>query len=645
MAVVKLKLISVSGDSADYADTLLRCISEPEFHMDDAGELLASKSGTHQGTVIQSEVNPYAPVIARLDSLATLAGIKPGSLCEGGALPDTDEGIKSFVAGASSLCGEWQSELDKILGEKTQLAATLHEDERILGQLNHLKQTKADLDKIFACEFFRFRFGHMPRESYDNLSTYTQDIDDMFFYASSIEKREVWGLYFTPRTKAKHIDALFESLHFERVRISERAHGTPAEAIVQLEGEINNYTVRLGELENELSAFNERITPQLRSYREALSKLDRIFELRKKVIHTKDGFTLAGWITAARADQFKAELEKSPSVSCTLEKARASGGVVPPTKLKNPAFLGGYEDFVKMYGLPSYNEMDPTPLVAITYFIFFGMMFGDVGQGAVIILVGALMWFLKKLSLGKVLMTVGVSSMIFGVFYGSVFGMEDIIHGFNPNENINTVLFAAVGIGIFMIIAVILVNIVNGIRQKNVEKVFFSQNGLPGLVMYIGAVILVLAMLNFVKFSIPGGLLIGLIVAALLIVFLREPLTKLVEGRPDVVPESKLDFILENFFELFEVVLSFLTNTISFIRIGAFALSHVGMMSVVFLLAETEAGYNPIILVIGNLFVIGFEGMIVCIQVLRLEFYELFGRFYEGDGRPFEPAGEIAKNS
>ena len=297
-----------------------------------------------------------------------------------------------------------------------------------------------------------------------------------------------------------------------------------------------------------------------------------------------------------------------------------------------------------MYGLPSYNEIDPSPIVALTYFLFFGMMFGDIGQGAVIILVGALMWFLKKLSLGKVLMTVGVSSMIFGCFYGSIFGIEDIIHGFNPNENINTVLFAAVGIGMFMIVAVIIVNIINGIRQKNVEKIFFSQNGLPGLVMYIGAVILVLVMLNFVKFSIPSGLLIALIVIALLIIFLREPLTKLVEGRGDVIPESKLDFILENFFELFEVVLSFLTNTISFIRIGAFALSHVGMMSVVFLLAETGSGYNPVILVIGNLFVIGFEGMIVCIQVLRLEFYELFGRFYEGDGRPFEPAGEVTKD-
>ena len=360
-------------------------------------------------------------------------------------------------------------------------------------------------------------------------------------------------------------------------------------------------------------------------------------------MHTKDGFILAGYVTASHADDLKKKLEAIPGVTCTLENAKTTGAAEPPTKLKNPGFLGGFEDFVKMYGLPSYNEMDPTPLVAITYFLFFGMMFGDVGQGTVIILVGALMWFLKKMSLGKVLMTVGVSSIIFGFFYGSVFGMEDLIHGFNPSENINTVLIAAVAIGAIMIILVILMNIINGIRQKDPGKIFFSQNGLAGLIMYAGAVILVLAMLGYVKFAAPTWLLVTLIVLALAVIFLREPLTRLVEGRKNTEPESVLDFVLENFFELFEVVLSFLTNTISFIRIGAFALSHVGMMSVVFLLAQTSTGYNPVILVIGNLFVIGFEGMIVCIQVLRLEFYELFGRFYEGNGRPFEPAGEVTK--
>lgn len=637
--IVKLDMINISGSESDFADTILRCMNENEFHMDDAGELL---SRTERNLISQS-TNEFAPMLARLEQLAKNANAD-FSEDTSAELPRSQSEQSEYLASFDKKLSSLEEEFSKLSEKRRELTDSLLEDERILGQLNHLKNANVDLDKIFACEFFRFRFGYMPRESYDNLNAYTADIEDMFFYASSVEKREVWGFYVTPHTKAARIDALFESLHFERVRISERAHGTPESAIEALSGEMDSARDSLELVNKSIDLFAKKLSNECSADHSILSKLECALELRRKAVITRDGFTLAGYIDHKRSQAFKEELERSPSVKCTVETAKERGGIMPPTKLKNPGFLGGFEDFVKMYGLPSYNEIDPTPIVALTYFLFFGMMFGDVGQGAVIILVGALMWFLKKMSLGKVLMCVGVSSIGFGFFYGSVFGMEDLIHGFNPNENISTVLFAAVAIGIVTLISVIIVNIINGIRQKNIEKIFFSQNGLPGLLMYIGAVILVLGMLGFVKSAMPTGVLVGLIVVMLLVIFLREPLTKLCEGRADVIPESKLDFILENFFELFEVVLSYLTNTISFIRIGAFALSHVGMMSVVFLLAETADGHNPIILIIGNLFVIGFEGMIVCIQVLRLEFYELFGRFFDGNGRPFVSAGKSSAN-
>ncbi len=290
-----------------------------------------------------------------------------------------------------------------------------------------------------------------------------------------------------------------------------------------------------------------------------------------------------------------------------------------------------------MYGLPSYNEIDPTPFVAITYFLFFGMMFGDVGQGLVLSLVGVLIWFIKKINLGKVIATIGVSSMIFGFFYGSVFGIEGIITGFNPMGHINTTLFAAVGIGVVMIVCVMILNIINGIRQKDIRKVMLSPNGLAGLILYIAAVAAVAGMFDIMNGFLPSGVLIAIIITMLSVLFLAEPLAALLEKRPDVIPKNKFDFVLEGLFGLFEVILSFLTNTISFIRIGAFALSHVGMMTVVFLLAQTTTGQNPVILILGNIFVIGFEGLIVGIQVLRLEFYELFGRFFDANGHSVEP--------
>ena len=110
------------------------------------------------------------------------------------------------------------------------------------------------------------------------------------------------------------------------------------------------------------------------------------------------------------------------------------------------------------------------------------------------------------------------------------------------------------------------------------------------------------------------------------------------------MPKQKGMFVVQTFFELFEVLLSYFSNTLSFVRIGAFAVSHAAMMEVVLMLAGAENGASPnwIVIVLGNLFVCGMEGLIVGIQVLRLEYYEMFSRFYHGTGREFKPFGKKA---
>jgi V/A-type H+-transporting ATPase subunit I len=121
-------------------------------------------------------------------------------------------------------------------------------------------------------------------------------------------------------------------------------------------------------------------------------------------------------------------------------------------------------------------------------------------------------------------------------------------------------------------------------------------------------------------------------------IFLREPLTHLVEKKSEILPEQKAMFFLESFFELFEIILSYLTNSISFLRVGAFAISHAAMMGVVMLFAGAHSGDpNILVVILGNIFVAGMEGLIVGIQVLRLEYYEMFSRFYKGTGKGFKP--------
>ena len=143
------------------------------------------------------------------------------------------------------------------------------------------------------------------------------------------------------------------------------------------------------------------------------------------------------------------------------------------------------------------------------------------------------------------------------------------------------------------------------------------------------------------KILVCGLIILILIVLPLILMFLKEPLIRKLEEHGEMFPNGFGAFFVEGFFELFEVVLSFITNTMSFLRVGGFVLSHAGMMLVVYTLAEMVGGFGEIIvLILGNVFVMCLEGLIVGIQVLRLEFYEMFSRYYEGNGIPFKTIKE-----
>lgn len=657
MATVKMKLLTVTGEEQFFQRALELCTSAPAFHIENAHDIIGAAKSYNAGGI-----NRYSSLISQLDSFALSMNLdiditppapdKPGADKNKIEIPADSEVLYPFsrlidavsavsaaneddIAGAVSEAVEMcRRKFNELSEERDTLSGEIRDNERVIEQLNHMKDIGTHLEDLFSFEFFRFRFGHMPKSNYEALRHYERDLDDVFFFESSTENDEVWGLYFTPTSKSPRIDNLFRFLSFERIRISDKAHGTPSEAKKALSTEIDIAAAKISEITANIDKMKEAAAPVLAYIMREIRAREKYAELRSYVAFVKKTFCIAGWIPEKNAEQVKEKLEEIPSVSCVTE-APVLSGQTPPTMLKNPKFLKPFEEFVNMYGLPSTGELDPTLIVAITYFIFFGLMFGDLGQGILLITAGLLIYFVGKMWLGGVIAACGVSSAIFGTFYGSVFGLENIINGFNPMENINTTLIAAVGIGIVMIIMCMILNIINGIRQKDIKKVFFSPNGVAGLLMYVSAVIIVLGMVGMVKSLMPTNILIAVILIMLLLIFSAEPLCGLIKRRPDWMPESKLDFILENFFELIEVVLSYLTNTISFIRIGAFALSHVGMMTVIFLLAGGENG-NIAVIIIGNLFVTGFEGLIVGIQVLRLEFYELFGRFYTGDGRPFE---------
>ena len=341
-----------------------------------------------------------------------------------------------------------------------------------------------------------------------------------------------------------------------------------------------------------------------------------------------------------------------PNLSCVADTADDVRHAKPPTKLKN-SFLGRvFQPFLEMYGLPAYNEKDPSLFMALTYCLFFGIMFGDLGQGLCLALIGLVLARWKGMWLGGIITCCGLSGALFGCVYGSVFGFEDILPGFKIMEettfaglgmvsNVLLLLVLSICLGVFMLLLVMVINILNGIRQKNYEKILFGPNGAAGIVFYAGLLTAAVSTLAFGVNLFTPAYVLPVLILPLVLMLLREPLSHLLAKDPHWREFSVGEVLGTGFFELFETLLSYLTNTLSFMRVGAYAITHVGLMLVVHMLAGLAGGVGGpagiLILVLGNAFVMGFEGLLVGIQVLRLEFYELFGRFYDDGGIPFVP--------
>ena len=463
----------------------------------------------------------------------------------------------------------------------------------------------------------------------------------------------VYGVYFVPEHQAHKVHAVYSSMHFERIFIPNEYHGTAAEAFEKLDTRHREIHKALDANKEASRKFLQDNSTKIVSAKAALDACSSSFDIRKLAActpgDTNTFYILCGWMTEKDALAFRKDIQNDEKIFCLMEDQKAPATQKPPTKLRNPKLFKPFEMYVKMYGLPAYNEMDPTWFVAITYSFIFGAMFGDVGQGLVLFLGGLFLYKTKKMDLAGIISCAGVFSVFFGFMYGSFFGFEDVLKAIwlKPMNQmmdvplvgrLNAVFVIAIGFGMFIILICMVFNIINSIRRGDTEKTWFDSNAVAGLVFY-GSIVLTIGLFISGKKLPAAAILVIMFGVPLLLMFLKEPLTNLVEKKSEILPEQKGMFFVQSFFELFEVLLSYLSNTLSFLRIGAFAVSHAAMMEVVLMLAGATNGGSPnwVVVVLGNIFVCAMEGLIVGIQVLRLEYYEIFSRFYAGNGREFKP--------
>ncbi|MFQ3619586.1 MAG: V-type ATPase 116kDa subunit family protein [Spirochaetales bacterium] len=446
----------------------------------------------------------------------------------------------------------------------------------------------------------------------------------------------------------------------------------------------------LQELEQKLTSVLENLETSKQKREELKRKLEgefqrlntlfevglRIEELKAHLQHSEQAYVLSGWVPHSLLSGLLIDLENltegriairvyNPEEILTVREGIES----PPVWLKHGKFLKAFHGIVFSYGAPLYGSIDPTPLVAVFFTLLFAIMFGDLGQGFVILLFGIWLNHTKVPLLQKwntyalAFKTVGLASMVAGLLYGSCFGSETLLIPISrlltqlilgepkdrfisllPSEGIDRLLTFfgfTVAVGVLINSLGLVINIYNQIRKKDFHKAVFSKTGIVGALFfwYTLALALRVVLLNSHFNSFDGFILTFLLV----LLFWGEPLSRLLAKKRPLFPEGFFSFIMEGTVEVLESISYYISNSVSFLRVGAFALSHTVLSLIVFKIAELMHSlpaswlFQFLIIVAGNVLILVLEGLIVTIQVIRLHYYEFFSKFFTETGKPFKP--------
>lgn len=621
MAVEKMKLLSITGKDTDLEKFLAKNIINLDIQIEDAKKVY-KKGWKLEYFSYDYTVKEYIKKCEKV--LDELQIEKNDDYWSYNIINSVNE-IKEKI---DNINNQYTEHINKIVDL---------EKENELMQKNYdiiknLVSVDSKIENLYNLKYMKFRYGTVPTKNLEEINRKIDNTDAIYFELKR-EEEYTWILYLTTEEFLGKVDSFFNVQDFERIWLPKEASGTPEEFINQIEKNIKENLTKIDKEKEELR--NLRIDAKeilIGAYKQLLL-YENVNILKKYIVHDQNGtFYIVLWVSKDNVENIKSILSNYKNVDYDIFDDDED--IQAPTKLKNIKIFRPFETLIKMYGVPNSKEIDPTGLVALTAFIMFGFMFGDVGHGLVIFILGSIL-AKRKASLGPVLAIGGISSIIFGVLYGSVFGKEDIIKPIliSPMDNIQTMLISGIAVGSIFILIAMIFNIINGIKNKDLQKCLFDKNGISGFLLY--GLILADVAVYFLKgqMLIPINVIVIVSIILILLILFGDTISSKLEKKKE---QAKTPMV-EKIFEIIEMTLSFASNTISFLRLAAFAINHVGLCMAVYLLADMSSGVGNIaIAIIGNIVVIALEGLIVGIQVLRLEYYELFSRFYEGNGREFK---------
>ncbi|MDD4159713.1 MAG: V-type ATPase 116kDa subunit family protein [Synergistaceae bacterium] len=639
MAVMKMVALTMIGPDSEMEPVARQMVLTGGFQPLPL-DLLVNDRNLRSKVTTETE-NPYDELLAKVSTVWKVAGEM---------IPDPSPVTltKEFTLTSARKKVEQTSKRLEVW-EKRRLVLT--EEEELLSAtklfVEALKGTEFGTEELAEGTFMVPFFGRLSNENYQRLTDSSEE-SPIAINELTVVNGNTWVLVLTVKGYEESAQKLLEAVYFKEFPLKNIA------AQLKGEGPLALVNKRIANHQRAIKGLAKAAKDMLREHRSdyellysQLYTMQRVYDVCKGRGEVSGMFVLSGWIPVDTLANIKKTIEtEAPMTTVMIEETKdiSYSGIRVPTLLQNSPFFRAFQDIVSMYSLPSYGEIDPSPIVAISFILFFGFMFGDIGHGLMIFLGSVFMVKrgMMKRSFGQVIKSAAVSSMVFGALYGSIFGMENIIPALwlSPMHDTNKLLIVAICLGVFMISLGLILNMIKQYRARDFGRLLFDGQGMAGLMLYWTMAALAAIYMTGTKIpEIAADIMWAGIGIMMLLMIFRDILARYLLHQKDSEGES----VVLNLFEIMHSLMSFVSNTASFVRLAAFALNHVGLSMAVIMLSEMVHSLpggivmKGIILIIGNIVIVCLEGLIVFIQTLRLEYYEFFGKFYKGGGSEFKP--------
>lgn len=537
----------------------------------------------------------------------------------------------------------------------------------------NLKVSYSDLESL---SFLTLRIGKIDPEKIDDLKARLGsrgiivklgDDDSRILAASSKKARFA-------------LDGELKEAGFTELQVPKDFKGIPDEVLLTLERNKTEAAAALEEIQTERRNFAETHKDELYRLLQIYSIGSQIYSVENSLESTEFVYRITGWIPAFLIRKVMKDLDELTQSRAGIREflptevpSVISGQEKVPVQVKHGKIVSNFERMIFSYGSPLYGTIDPTPFVALFFTVLFGIMFGDAGQGLCFLIIGILCC-LKKIKIsgwekfGGIFCCIGISSTIMGLLTGEFFANETLLRPFalwvtgffgTPHAPILhmmpssdpasiTRMFAFFGftisIGFIINSCGLIINIINQFSLRRIGKALFGKTGISGAVFFWYVIIFAVRVALF-KHA-PAAYDWVIISVSLFLTACSEIFQRLVDGERPILENGLFSAVIGAVVEIIEVISSYLSNTVSFVRVGAFALAHAVLGYIINTFVEFAPGAGGIaVAILGNAIVVVLEGMIVAIQVVRLQYYEFFSKFFSETGREFKPFSFVYKET